>query len=280
MNDAERPKVEVHSQGKMMVLVNQVYLKKKPPYRLKTHQWNILMVNNDTVLTVMRRENEIYDVLQTRIQYPGSKVRLNGPHFLIYAMVDAIVDSIFPIVKIFHNELRQIQNRVHSSGKFEYEYVQDVQRVYREMSSLVQWLKPIRAVVTRLHSELPKAAQQYHTEQHGGGEYEARDLRRYLNDLRDHVETLQEQAQGLQTWTKSMNDDYMNAQQNQMNKVMYALTLVTTVFVPAQFVTGVYGMNFKYMPELNYKWSYAIFWVLCIVFSGAMVLYFKLKKWI
>ena len=77
-----------------------------------------------------------------------------------------------------------------------------------------------------------------------------------------------------------MNDDYMNAQQNQMNKVMYALTLVTTVFVPAQFVTGVYGMNFKYMPELNYKWSYAIFWAASICFSGCMLLYFKCKKWI
>lgn len=62
MNDMERPKVEVSSMGKMMVLVNQVYLKKKPPYRLKTHQWNILLVNSNTVLTVMRRQNEIYDV--------------------------------------------------------------------------------------------------------------------------------------------------------------------------------------------------------------------------
>lgn len=61
---------------------------------------------------------------------------------------------------------------------------------------------------------------------------------------------------------------------------MYALTLVTTVFVPAQFITGVYGMNFTYMPELNFEYSYAIFWIIVFALAVSSILVFKYKKWI
>jgi magnesium transporter len=65
-----------------------------------------------------------------------------------------------------------------------------------------------------------------------------------------------------------------------MNEVMKVLTIMATIFIPLTFVAGIYGMNFKYMPELEWKWSYPVLWILLIVIFGGMMFYFKRKKWL
>jgi magnesium transporter len=77
-----------------------------------------------------------------------------------------------------------------------------------------------------------------------------------------------------------MMDLYLSTVSNRMNDVMKVLTIMATIFIPLTFVAGIYGMNFKFMPELEWKWSYPILWVLLIIIFSGMLIYFKRKKWL
>ena len=75
-------------------------------------------------------------------------------------------------------------------------------------------------------------------------------------------------------------DLYNSTVSNKMNEVMQVLTIVSTIFIPITFIAGIYGMNFKYMPELEWKWSYPLVWGIIVLVGGAMITYFKKKKWL
>jgi magnesium transporter len=77
-----------------------------------------------------------------------------------------------------------------------------------------------------------------------------------------------------------MMDLYLSTVSNKMNEVMKVLTIMATIFIPLTFVAGIYGMNFKFMPELEWKWSYPILWVLLVIIFFGMIYYFKRKKWL
>jgi len=77
-----------------------------------------------------------------------------------------------------------------------------------------------------------------------------------------------------------MMDLYLSAVSNRMNEVMKVLTIMASLFIPLTFIAGIYGMNFKFMPELEWKWSYPVLWAVMMVISGGMLLYFKRKKWL
>ena len=77
-----------------------------------------------------------------------------------------------------------------------------------------------------------------------------------------------------------LTDTYMGAMSNKMNNIMRLLTLISTIFIPLTFIVGVYGMNFKYMPELEVWWAYPLVWLVMIGISVTMIFYFKRKKWL
>eukprot|EP00937_MAST-01D_sp_MAST-1D-sp2_P001533 g1533.t1 len=93
----------------------------------------------------------------------------------------------------------------------------------------------------------------------------------FFKDLSDEVATIRHETIGLLHKSRHLHDFYRTIQDDRMNRTLYILTLVTAIFVPAQFLTGLYGMNFEYMPELEWKYSYAVFWAVIVVLSGLIV---------
>jgi magnesium transporter len=80
--------------------------------------------------------------------------------------------------------------------------------------------------------------------------------------------------------TTGMLDIYLSSVSNRMNEIMKVLTIISTIFIPLSFVVGLYGMNFKYMPELSWRWGYPMVWGVILLSVGGMLLYFKRKKWL
>jgi magnesium transporter len=78
----------------------------------------------------------------------------------------------------------------------------------------------------------------------------------------------------------SILDIYLSSISNRMNEIMKVLTIVATVFMPLTFLAGVYGMNFKYMPELEWHWGYFSIWSIMLVIAISMLIYFRRKKWL
>jgi len=102
----------------------------------------------------------------------------------------------------------------------------------------------------------------------------------YLADVYDHTVQVLDTVESFRDVLSSMLDLYMSTISNRMNEVMKVLTIIATIFIPITFVAGIYGMNFKFMPELEWKWGYVAVWGVIAVIALAMVAYFRRKKWL
>eukprot|EP00611_Tribonema_gayanum_P019787 TRINITY_DN3495_c0_g1_i2.p1 TRINITY_DN3495_c0_g1~~TRINITY_DN3495_c0_g1_i2.p1 ORF type:complete len:181 (-),score=86.48 TRINITY_DN3495_c0_g1_i2:550-1092(-) len=179
----------------------------------------------------------------------------------------------FPIVQHFHTQLVGLQESIQGEEDTPLTVVKDIQQVNRDMNALQFYLRPLRPAVAQLMNDLPAFD--------AAADAAAReDLRRHLMDLLDHVVVLEEQAMRMASWSASLNEDYLNEQGHKMNKVMTVLTMVTTACLPGQFLAGVFGMNFRYMPELNWHYSYLLFWVLIVALGVSVLSFYRRRKWI
>jgi magnesium transporter len=102
----------------------------------------------------------------------------------------------------------------------------------------------------------------------------------YLRDVYDHTIQVADTIESLRDVLSSMLDIYLSTISNKMNEVMKVLTIIATIFIPLTFIAGVYGMNFKYMPELKWRWGYPIAWGVMIAIVMSLVSYFKRKRWL
>ena len=99
-------------------------------------------------------------------------------------------------------------------------------------------------------------------------------------DLNDRLFEINESLSYYRELVNALYDMHLSNASNRMNRIMTTLTVYSAIFIPLTFIAGVYGMNFKYMPELNQPWAYPVFWVICLVITASMVSYFRRKKWL
>jgi len=101
----------------------------------------------------------------------------------------------------------------------------------------------------------------------------------FIRDLYDHTIQVIDMVETCRDLLGGMHDTYLSSMSNRMNEVMKMLTVIATIFIPLTFIVGIYGMNFRHMPELEWQWGYYVVWAVMIVIGGGMVVYFKRKKW-
>jgi magnesium transporter len=101
----------------------------------------------------------------------------------------------------------------------------------------------------------------------------------YFRDIYDHTIHIIDTLETFRDMLSGMLDIYLSSISNRMNEVMKVLTVIATIFMPLTFIAGIYGMNFKYMPELEWRWGYAMVWAILFTIAGGMLFYFRRKKW-
>jgi magnesium transporter len=102
----------------------------------------------------------------------------------------------------------------------------------------------------------------------------------YLRDVHDHTVQVIDTIETYRDLISGMLDIYLSSVSNRMNEVMKVLTIIATVFIPLTFIAGLYGMNFRHMPELEWRWGYPVVWLIMMIVAILMVLYFRRKKWL
>ncbi|HUV93317.1 MAG TPA: CorA family divalent cation transporter, partial [Anaerolineae bacterium] len=102
----------------------------------------------------------------------------------------------------------------------------------------------------------------------------------YFRDVYDHAFQVMDTVETFRDMLSGMLEMYLSSVSNRMNEIMKVLTIIATLFIPLTFITGVYGMNFKHMPELEWRWGYLLVWVVMFVVAALMLLYFRRKKWL
>jgi magnesium transporter len=187
-----------------------------------------------------------------------------GADYLAYTLIDTVVDMYFLILENFGEVIEDTEeNLLTDPGP---ETLESIQMLKREMMVLRKSVWPLREVVSQL--------------ERGESSLFGKATKVYLRDVYDHTIQVIDTIETYRDMLSGMLDIYLSSISNRMNEVMKVLTVIATIFIPLTFLVGVYGMNFKYMPELEKQWSYPVLWVVMGIIALVMVAHFKRKKWL
>jgi len=259
LRTSQRPKLEAF-ENHLFIVVRMLTMHEGV---LRQEQVSIFLFK-DTLITFQESIGDVWDPIRQRLQKNNSRLRSMGPSYLLYALLDAVVDHTFPILETYGELLEELESAVIDDPNPDIQ--RRIHRIKRELVALRRVLWPLREVVNELHRE--------------DMEEIPAEVRTFMRDVYDHavqvmeiIETYREQAGGL-------NDLYMSAVSNRMNEIMKVLTIMASCFIPITFVAGVYGMNFEHIPELGWKYGYPSFWIVCIAVITGLLIFFRRKGWL
>ena len=261
LSSGQRPKAEVYEDYIFLVL-KIVGLEGKGR-RLLLEQVSLVLGRNYLV-TFQEGNSTVLDPLRKRIEEGGNKIRKSGADYLAYAVMDLVVDEYFNLLEGFDEEIEKLEDRV---------VERPGQDVVRDLHRLRRRLILLRKSVWPLREELASLVREEH-------ELIAGETVPYLRDLYDHVIRVIETLETMREMVSGLLDVYLSSVSNRMNEIMKVLTIMATIFIPLTFISGVYGMNFKNMPELHWPWAYPAVWFLFFAIAVFMLLFFRRKKWI
>ncbi len=260
VHTGQRPKMEDFTDYLFLVLKMFYFDENR---RIREEQISLLL-GPQFVISFQEREGDIFDPVRERIKNEKSHVRKMGPDYLAYALVDAIVDNYFTILEVLGEEIENVQEELVVDPTTE--MLQVIQTLKREVITLRRSVWPLREVVNKMErgeSVLIKESTSI-----------------YLRDVYDHTIRVMDTIETFRDMLSGMLDIYLSSISNKLNQIMKVLTIIATIFIPLTFITGLYGMNFRNMPELAWEWGYPVVLVVMGGIGIFMLFYFKKEKWL
>src|SRR5690606_12943564 len=199
-----------------------------------------------------------------RIANSKGRIRSNGADYLLFSLLDAIIDQYFELLDHMGVKIERLEETLFEEASDDITF--EIQELKRTILRIRRAVFPLREVLSRLE-KLDSVIIEEKT-------------RIYFSDLYDHVTPVSENIEIYREMTWGLMDMYMTTLSNKMNEVMKVLTIIATIFIPLTFIAGIYGMNFEYMPELQWKYSYFVLWGIMFVVFLMMIYYFRRKKWL
>lgn len=223
-----------------------------------------LILAPDFVITFQEASGDYFGAIREEIKIEDSVIRKMGSDYLACRIIDTIVDNYFSTIEEFGNEIEDKEDLLVDNPTKE--TLNSIRDIKKHMLQLRQYVWPVREILSDLskkNSPLIKDDTIAYF----------RDVYDRLFEAMDLIETAREMVAGL-------IDIYLSSMSNRTNEVMKVLTVVATIFIPLTFVVGLYGMNFKFMPELESPYGYPVILLLMLAIAVVMLIYFRRKKWI
>lgn len=261
VHTGQRPKLEDH--GGYLYIVLKMLLSAQRDNGLDAEQVSLILGAN-FVLSFQEREGDVFDSIRERIKKGKGRLRKAGSDYLAYALIDAIVDNYFVVLETVGEQIEGIQEDVLTDP--DPSTLKEIQDMKREMIMLRKFVWPLREAISSMERTESSLI--------GDG------VRPYLRDVYDHTIQVIETVETFRDMISGTLDIYLSSVSNRMNEVMKVLTIIATIFIPLTFIAGVYGMNFKYMPELEWEWGYLAIWIVFVVLGCLMLWGFRRKKWL
>ena len=223
-----------------------------------------LVLRGNVVFSFQENEKNLFAGLLDRLRNGKGRIRKMGADYLVYAILDLIVDHYFLVLEKIGERIEKLEEKLLSDPKPS--TLQKLQHLKREMLFLRRWIWPLREVLSAL--------------ERGELEQIREGTRIYLRDVYDHAIQVLDTIEIFREMLSGMVDIYLSSINNRMNAIMKVLTIIATIFMPLTFLAGVYGMNFKYMPELEWPWGYPLIVAVMAGIGITMLIMFKWKKWL
>jgi len=261
LNTDKRPKMEDFGDYLYLVLKMLYYNAKKE--EILVEQVSLILGPN-FLISFQEREGDVFNPVRERIRNGKGRSRRMGPDYLAYALIDAVVDHYFNILEGLGEKIELVeQELVTNPGR---KTLQEIHRLKRDMLMIRRSVWPLREVISNLERSESSLIQ--HTS------------RVFLRDVYDHIIEVIDVIETFRDMLSGMLDIYLSSISNRLNEIMKVLTIMGTIFIPLTFVASIYGMNFKYMPELDWPWGYPAVLLIMAVITIVMLVYFRKKKWI
>ncbi len=254
----QRPKVDYFEKS-IFLVVKMLSLGKN---EVVNSEQISLVVGPNFVVSFEEHEDDTFKYVRERIK--KGRFAKRGADYVMYAIIDAIVDNYFVILEKLGERIEQLEEEVVQNPSLK--IIQSIYNFKTQMIFLRRCVWPLREVInslSRTESRLIKKTTHF-----------------YLRDVYDHTVQVIETVETYRDMIAGMLEIYLSSMSNRMNEIMKVLTIMGTIFIPLTFITGLYGMNFKYMPELSSPYGYfAVLGVMAAV-AVFMLFYFRRKKWI
>ncbi|MBU1614655.1 magnesium/cobalt transporter CorA [bacterium] len=260
VNTGQRPKME-DFEDYIFIVLKMLYYDQKGG--IKTEQVSLILGPN-FVISFQEQEGDVFNPIRERIRKAKGRIRKMGADYLAYALMDTIVDNYFIILERLGEEIEDMEEELLTNPTTE--TLQKIHFLKREMILLRKSTWPLRELINGLERTESPLIQ------------ESTDV--YLRDVYDHTIQVIDTVETFRDMISGMLDIYLSSISNKMNEVMKVLTIIATIFIPLTFLAGVYGMNFRYMPELEWHGGYFVVLLVMAAVGMSMVIYFRKKRWL
>mgnify|MGYP000398040456 CR=1 FL=1 len=261
MNTDKRPKVNFYTEYTYTIFKNINFDKSEG---ILSRQISIIK-GNYYLITFQEKGTEVFSTIVDRIQNNDDRIRSRKVNFLFYSLIGYLIDNYFYCMEHVTEQIEKLDNQVllvysdiQLSDLRDYKYI---------ISRLRRILWPIRELIKDIIQHTPV------------DDEKSEELNHYYRDIYEHVIELIEILEILQGTVEEVQNLYHTKISHHMNRVMGLLTIVSIIFLPLTLLAGIYGMNFKYMPELNIRWGYPAVLVIMVIIAISLILYFKNKDW-
>lgn len=259
LSEDHMPKLEDYEEYLFLIVEG---LNLREDSELEVEQFSFILFK-DLVISFQQRDSNPFETVLARMS-EGSNIRKNGADDLLYALTDTIVDNYFSVIEKIGEKIDEVEDEVLLNPQRE--ILNEIYKLKRNLIYIRKTLWPMRNVISNLSKN----------------EFDLIDERTlyYFRDIYDHIIQMIEIIETYRDICSGMLDTYLSSISNKTNDIMKVLTIFSTIFIPLTFIAGVYGMNFRYLPELNWKYGYASFWIISAVITGFMLRYFRRKNWL
>ncbi|MCC6938845.1 MAG: magnesium/cobalt transporter CorA [Flavobacteriales bacterium] len=261
LNTDHRPKVEEYQDS--LFLVAKMLELDNTTGGIQQEQV-CFVLRHGQVISFQERPGDVLDPIRERIRKDLGRVRRAGSDYLLYSLLDVIVDQYFVIVEDLGRRIEALEQKVLvQPGNADLHTIQELRGLLITVNRYVTPTRELAGRLNTIQSPLIDKA-----------------TRRYINDLQDHTLYVAETISTFREMLTSLENTYHAGQNMRMTQVMKLLTIISTIFIPLTFIVGVYGMNFRNMPELQMRYGYFVVVGIMVVISGIMLLWFRRKKWL
>jgi len=258
---SQRAKFEEYEKGNFFI-VHALHFHEEGPH-IKTEQVGIYF-RKGLVLTFQETESDLFHLVRERLKQRKGRIRERGAEYLVYALVDVLVDHYFAVIDKLELKIEDLEDQL--DGKLNNNFRETIHHLKKELVFARKQVLPLREAINRFSRM----------------ENDWMDSRThfFIRDLYDHSIEVIENTESLRDRLHNLQDMYLSEISYKMNQIMQVLTVITTIFVPISFLAGVYGMNFEYMPELKSRNGYFILIGVMASIVLGFLSWFRYKKWL
>jgi magnesium transporter len=257
----QRPRSEDFE--KFLYVVLRVLSWNQQNEKINAHQLSFILVQN-CVLSFNENSEDIFEPIRNRLDKNKGKIRKCGADYLLYSLLDIVVDNYFGCMEKIIEVVNDIEDDLVKNPSRE--MLLRIHRLKRELLFLSKSIWPLRELFSLFS--------------HNDSHFFTDETTVYVRDIYDHTIQIIDTTESIRETVSSLLDIYLSSLSNRMNEIMKVLTIIATIFIPLTFIAGIYGMNFQYMPELKFQYGYPLTIAIMMLVAITMLAFFKKKRWL